>query len=210
MGPYKILLADDHAMVREGIKRILESDPGLELIGEVGDGRELLDFLKTSLPDLIILDISMPDVTGLEALKKIKADHPQVKVLILTVHKSAETLLLAFSAQVDGYLLKDDVSEDLFNAIQNIRQGKYYISNLLSGQTATLFREITGKSLLTSRERTVLQFMVQGKTTKQIAVLSIATATVYVHRTKLKKKLKINTDAGLLAYALQKGYGSAK
>ncbi len=215
MTPYRILLAEDHALVREGIKRILERNHGLELIGEVGDGLELLEFLKKTVPDLIILDISMPNLNGLEALEKIKAKYPRVKVLMLTMHKSKERLIQAFSAGADGYLLKGNVYGDLFSALEKIRHGGHYISNLMSNQIVDLIRETPGQLLsdikLSPREEAVLQLISQGKTMRQIANhLSLALPTVHNHRTRLKKKLNVSSDAGLIRYAFQKGYAKAE
>jgi two-component system response regulator NreC len=214
MIPYKILLADDHALFREGLKRILESGPGLEIVGEVGDGLELMEFLKKSLPDLVILDISMPHLDGLKALKKIKTTYPGVKVLILTMHNSAGQLFLAFSSGADGYLLKGNVHSDLFVAIATIRQGGQYISTLMSKQIVGLFCEKRGKHLaekeLSQRELAVLELLCQGETGKQIAErLSLSPVTVHNHRASLKKKLNIGTTAGLIKYALEKGLTSS-
>ncbi|MCL4503282.1 MAG: response regulator transcription factor [Deltaproteobacteria bacterium] len=214
MSSYRILLADDHALIREGVKSVIEQVPDLKLVGEVGDGLELLKFLKTTPTDLIILDISMPHLDGLEALKKIKADYPKAKVLILTMHKSKGYMLQAFSAGADGYLLKGNAYDDLFTAIEGIRQGGHYISSLMSNQIVDLFRhEGPGQSLsehnLSQKELSVLKLIAQGKSTKQIAEqLSIALPTVQYHRNSLKKKLNINTNAGLIKYALEREYAA--
>ncbi len=194
-------------MVREGIRSILERDPDLELIGEASDGRELLEFLTKSVPDLIILDISMPHLEGLEALEKIKADFPKVKVLILTMHKSREFMLRAFLAKADGYLLKTNAHDDLFTAIEEIRKGGKYISKLMSDQIVDLLScgHLAPEEKLSSREKVVLQLFSQGKTTKQIAEhLSVSIPTVYNYLFKIRKKLDVNTNVGLLNYALKK------
>ncbi len=210
MIPYKILLADDHALLRQGIRRILESGPGLEVIGEVGDGLELLAFLEKTLPDLVILDLSMPHVDGLQALKKIKATYPKVKVLVLTMYNSAGQLLLAISSGADGYLLKENIDSDLFSAIGTIRRGGQYISNLLSKQIIGICSEKQGNLLpgrgLTQRELAVLELLCKGETGKQIAErLSLSLASIHNYRASLKKKLNISTTAGLIKYALEKG-----
>jgi DNA-binding NarL/FixJ family response regulator len=215
MTPYRILLAEDHALFREGIKMIIKRDPGLEVVGEVGDGLDLLECLKKTTPDMIILDITMPNLQGLDALKEIKTSYPDIKVLVLTMHKSKGHLLLAFSAGADGYLLKENSYNDLFAAIEKIRQGSHYISSLVSNQVIDLFRQEPGKLFprrdLSPRERSVLKLISQGKTSKQIAEqLSISLPTVQTHRTNLKKKLDINTNAGLIKYAIQKGYALAE
>jgi DNA-binding NarL/FixJ family response regulator len=213
MGQYRILLADDHALVREGIKSIIARDPSLLLVGEAGDGLELLRSLKTCEPDLIILDISMPHLDGLETLKKIKTDYPKIKILILTMHKSKGYLLLAFSAGTDGYLLKGDVFEDLFAAITKIRQGGRYISTLMSDQIVDCLRRVSmGQSSddgpsLSSKDLLVLQLIAHGKSMKQIAEqLALALPTVHYHVKILKKKFNTQTSAGLVTHALEKGY----
>ncbi len=215
MPPYKIILADDHALFREGIKRILASDPTLEVVGEAEDGLDLLELLRESHPDLVILDISMPRLGGMKALKEIKTTYPGIKVLILTMYKSAGELLMAFSCKADGYLWKGNAYNDLFQAIARIRRGKPFISNLMSNQLIGLLykkegRETTEKAL-TPRELAVLELLCKGESGKQIAErLSLSMATIYSERASLKKKLKIETTAGLIKYAIEKGIIGSK
>jgi DNA-binding NarL/FixJ family response regulator len=128
---YQIVLADDHALFREGVKRIIRQVPHLKVTGEVADGLELLELIKASPPHLVILDIAMPHLQGIEAAKLIKSLHPEVKVLILTMHKSHEHLSRAISAGVEGYLLKENTHGDLLAAIQAIKDGGTYVSALL-------------------------------------------------------------------------------
>jgi len=130
--PYRIVLADDHVILRQGLRMILEQKPDLQVIGEVGDGLELLDLLDTLTPQMVILDISMPKLRGIEATRRIKMIYPDVKVLILTMHKSQEYLDHALSAGADAYLLKEDANTELFSAIERVRRGETYISPLLS------------------------------------------------------------------------------
>ncbi len=132
MGAYRVVLADDHVMVRQGVKRILKEIPDLEVMGEVGDGLQLLELIKKNPPDLIVLDISMPHLQGIEATKKIKARYPQIKILLLTMHKNKEYLYHAIAAGAEGYLLKEDADTELISAIATIRQGGSYISSLMS------------------------------------------------------------------------------
>ena len=133
MSAYRVVLADDHVMVRQGVKRILKEIPDLEVVGEVGNGLELLELLKKDRPDLILLDISMPHLQGIEATKKIKARCPEIKILLLTMHKNKEYLYHAIAAGAEGYLLKEDADTELLSAIATIRQGGSYISSLMSG-----------------------------------------------------------------------------
>jgi two-component system, NarL family, response regulator NreC len=133
MSSYRIILADDHALVREGIKRIIQEDPALKVVDETGDGVELLHLLEESTPDMVILDISMPGMRGVDALKIIKELYPQVKILVLTMHKTTEYLYMSMDNGADGYLLKEDANEILHSAIQSIRDGKTFISPLMFG-----------------------------------------------------------------------------
>ena len=133
-----IVLADDHVMFRQGVKRIIEETPGLEVVGEANDGLELLSLLKARLPELVILDISMPHLRGLEATREIKKLYPRVKVIFLTMHRSREFLQQALEAGADGFLLKEDADFELLRAIQTVRGGKKFISTLLSTEMADL------------------------------------------------------------------------
>lgn len=213
MAALRVLLADDHPLFREGIKKILDGNPNIQVVGEAGDGVELLEALKKDVPDLIILDISMPRLQGLDALKVIKADYPRVKILVLTMHDSKGHVFLAFSGGADGYLLKQNAYQDLFSAIETIRQGTPYISCLVSDQVIDLFRPKAGEvfeTKLSSREQQVLELIAQGKTSKQVAdLLAIGVASVQTYRYKMKKKLRIKSNADLIKYALNKGYTSA-
>lgn len=133
MPNYRIMLADDHVLVREGIKRIIQEDPKLTVVDETGDGVELLRLLEETTPDMIILDISMPGLGGIEAVKIIKELYPQIKVLVLTMHKNKEYLYVAMDNGADGYLVKDDANDVLHSAIKTIRRGKTFISPLIFG-----------------------------------------------------------------------------
>jgi len=214
--PYRILLADDHVMFRQGMKRILEGVADLEVVGEVGDGLKLLERLKKSPPDMVILDISMPNLRGIEATKEIKTAYSEVKVLILTMHKDKEYLYHAISAGADGYLLKEDADTELFSAIETIRRGGNYISPLLSVELANdLAQTFHGTGFkppfepLTTREREVLKLIAEGKSNKEAAsLLFISVRTVQHHRANIMRKLNIRKTADLVRYAIRKGYVS--
>jgi len=133
MSKYRIMLADDHALLRSGIKRLLQEDPGLVVIGEAGDGLELLDLLEEQTPDLVILDISMPRLQGLEAIKFIKGLHPAVKILILSMHKGKDYVYKAMQKGADGYMIKEDADAVLRSAIETLRRGETFISPLIFG-----------------------------------------------------------------------------
>ena len=215
MSPYRIALADDHVLVRQGFKRILEGVGDLEVIGEANDGIELLNLLSQVTPDMVILDIFMPNLRGIEAIHEIKKIHPDVKVLILTMHKDKEYLYLSLSAGAKGYLLKEDADKELFSAIEKVRQGKTYISPFFSeevvddlvqigrGDAKTIFET----DPLTPREREVLKLVAEGKSSKEIALLLfISVSTVNNHRASIMEKLNLNKATDLVKYAIRKGY----
>jgi DNA-binding NarL/FixJ family response regulator len=214
MSTYRIILADDHAMFRHGIRRIIEEHHDLEILGEASDGLELLQLLKKAAPDMVVLDISMPNLRGIEATREIKVMHPKVKVLILTMHKDKEHLFHAISAGAEGYLLKEDAHPELFNAIRTIRSGEIYISRLLANHVP----KSNGKGdnrqpltvvcePLTNREREVLKLIAEGKSNKEIAeLLFISIRTVQHHRANMMKKLSFKKTADLIKYAIRKEY----
>lgn len=215
MSPYRIVLADDHVMFRQGIKRILERENGLEVVGEVGDGLKLLDLVKNSPPDMVILDISMPSLRGIEATREIKSANSGVKVLVLTMHKDKQYLYHAVSAGAEGYLLKEDADTELFSAIEKIQQGGKYLSPLLSdGLTDDLVQVCCeGRrppfEPLTIREREVLKLIAEGKSSKEVAeLLFISIHTVQNHRANIMGKLNIRKTADLVKYAIREGYTS--
>jgi DNA-binding NarL/FixJ family response regulator len=216
LSPYRIALADDHVMFRKGIKSIIEGAADLEVIGEAGDGLNLLELLKKVTPDMVILDISMPNLRGLEATREIKMISPGVKVLILTMHKDKEYVYHAISAGAEGYLLKEDADTELFAAIEKIRHGRQYISPLLSGElTHELIqahhkgRLASPSESLTTREREVLKLLAEGISNKEIAdLLYISSRTVEHHRANIMRKLNIRKTANLVKYAVRKGYTS--
>jgi len=216
VNPYRIILADDHAMFRQGIKNILEGAEEMEVVGEADDGLKLLELLQKVTPDMVILDISMPNLRGLEATREIKIISPDVKVLILTMHKDKEYIYYAIAAGAEGYLLKEDADTELFAAIEKIRQGGHYISPLLSGELTHELIQASQKGQLTPpsdpltlREREVLKLIAEGISNKEIAdLLYISIRTVEHHRANIMEKLNIKQTANLIKYAIRKGYTS--
>ena len=215
MGSYHIVLADDHLMFRQGLKKILEERSDLEVVGEADCGLELIRLLEELVADLILLDISMPTLRGLEAIPEIKMNYPKVKILVLTMHKDKEYLYQAMTGGADGYLLKEDADSELFSAIDRIRQGKIYVSpNLSEGLTddwIRMSREDHGSSFeperLTVRERQILKLIAEGKSAKEIGdLLFISARTVERHRANIMEKLDLKNAADLIKYAVQKGY----
>jgi len=215
MAPYSIVLADDHALVRQGLRRILEGTDDLEVVGEANDGLELLQLLTRLTPQMVILDIFMPNLRGIEAITEIKTMHPEVKVLILTMHRDKEYLYLALSAGAKGYLLKEDAPKELFAAIAKVRQDKTYISPYFSDKVIDDLVQIGKRDAkvifeadpLTPREREVLKLVAEGKSSKEIAsLLFISVFTVNNHRANIMEKLNLKKATDLVKYAIRKGY----
>lgn len=212
MEPYRIVLTDDHALFRDGLKSLIASFPDVAVVGEADDGLKLLDLLKKVAADLVILDISMPNLRGMEATKQIKTLYPKTRVLILTMHKSVEYLDSALSCGANGYLLKQNAYGDLYSAIKTIREGRVYISALLAEEVNdVLVQRCRGIGVaceaLTLREREVLKLVAEGKSSKEIAgLLYISIMTVHNHRANIKKKLKTKTNAELVKFAIEQGF----
>jgi DNA-binding NarL/FixJ family response regulator len=211
---YRVILADDHVLMRRGLRLILEENSNLEISAEVGDGLELLSVLQKINPDLIILDVSMPNLRGIEAIPEIRRVRPNAKVLMLTMHKEEDYLYQAVSAGANGYLLKDDAEKELFSAIEHIKNGKIYISPSLADQSmqnwARLRRgedDSRSSESLTVREREILKLIAGGKSNKEIGdLLYISVRTVERHRANMMSKLNIRKTAELVQYALRKHY----
>ncbi len=207
MSPYAVVLADDHVMFREGLRKIVERIEGVFIIAEVSDGLELLELLKRSSPDLVILDISMPNLRGLEACREIKQLYPQVKVLILTMYRKKEFIRQALTDGADGFLLKEDPSSELIRAVNTLKQGGKYLSPLLTGAVMSLNLADEHTDLLTMREREVLKLLAEGKKAQEIArILFISVNTVRRHRYNIMEKLNLKNMADLIKYAISQHY----
>jgi len=213
MKAYTIVLADDHAMMREGIRSLIDAVENLEVVGEVGDGLALLSLLKKRSPDMVILDISMPGMRGLEAAREIKVLNPDIHILILSMHKSEEFLSMALAAGARGYLLKEDSGDELLTAIDQIRKGGTYLSKKLAGEFPEAIISIcrgnhdAPRDPLTPRERHVLQLIAEGHTDRQISdKLCISVRTVHRHHANIRNKLDLRRTAELVRYAIAHGY----
>lgn len=207
MGSYNIVLADDHVMFREGIRKIIERIEEAVISGEADDGLELLELLKKSCPDLVILDISMPNLRGLEAIREIKKNYPQVRILVLTMHRKKEFIRKALADGADGFLLKEDPAGELIRAVLAIKRGDKYLSQLITSDLISLTREPDQIDILTSREREVLTLLAEGKKNREIAAdLFISANTVRRHRYNIMEKLNLNNLADLLKYAISQNY----
>ena len=208
-----VLIVEDHTLIREGLRSLLSSHPDLEVIGEAGDGREAIRQAEKLSPALILMDLSMPRMGGVEAIREIKKSQTKIKILALTVNDSEEHVLAALKAGADGYILKDSTRAELVQAIQNVLAGKRVLSPGISEKVIEgyLARKKAGSlqtpwDTLTNREREVLKLIGEGYTSKEIAdYLCISLNTVEKHRSNLMEKLNLHTISSLTSYALEKG-----
>jgi RNA polymerase sigma factor (sigma-70 family) len=209
----RIVLAEDHTILREGLRALLSADPNFEIIGEAPDGREAVRCVEKLEPDLLLIDLSMPRMSGMDAIREIRKRFPAVKIIALTVHKTEEYLLTTLQAGADGYVLKDATHEELVMAIKNVMGGKSYLSpgvsekvidGYLEGKESN--RSLSSWETLSQREREVLKLIAEGYKNKEIAEdLCISLKTVEKHRANLMKKLDLHNAAALTVYAVQKG-----
>lgn len=211
---HRILLVEDHKILREGLKALLSVAPDIEVIGEAEDGRMAIKHAETYLPDLILMDLSMPKTGGLEATREIKRVQPDIKILVLTVNDSEEYVQAALQAGADGYVLKDADRQELLAAIKHVLNGKRYLSPGVSGKIIEgylsagngVLKTKTAWDGLTHREKEILKLIAEGYQNKNIAdYLCISLKTVEKHRANLMKKLDIHNTAHLTAYAMEKG-----
>jgi DNA-binding NarL/FixJ family response regulator len=211
MNPIRVLIADDHALVRAGIRLLLESLPGIKVVAEADEGRQALQLIATHHPDVVLMDIAMPELNGLEAAARITKEHPTVRIIILSMHANEEYVWQALRAGATGYLLKDAGTAELELAVKAVARGETYLTPVVSKHViADYVRRTGGESspldLLTPRQREILQLIAEGHTTKEIArILGISVKTVETHRTQLMERLDIHDIAGLVRYAIQIG-----
>ena len=207
MSAYNVVLVDDHTMFREGLRKIIEKIEDVKISGEAGDGLELLQLLKDSSPDLVILDLSMPNMGGLEAIKETKKICPQAKILVLTMYKDKAFIRQVLKDGAVGFLSKDDAGNELIRAIGTIKKGGKYYSPLLPNMIPSLLREKEEKEVLTMREREILKLVAAGNKTSEIAeALFISPHTVRRHRENIMEKLHTKTLAALIKYAISGSY----
>ena len=216
MSAIRVVLADDHALVRAGIRALLEKLPGIEVVGEAGTGREALELVRSELPNIVLMDIAMTELGGLEALPRITKDFPSVKVIILSAHASEEYVIRALREGASGYMLKDSATAELELAINSVIQGKIYLSPSISRTVIDDYLQRVGGAIsaleqLTSRQREILQSIAEGKNVKEIAAdLDISIKTVESHRLQLMDRLNIHDVPGLVRYAIRNGLVSAE
>jgi DNA-binding NarL/FixJ family response regulator len=207
MTPIRVLIADDHALVRAGIRALVEKIEGVVVVGEAGKGSEALELVKDLRPNLILLDITMPDGGGFEVLDQVTKKYPEIRVIVLTVHEAGEYAIRALREGAAGFLPKSAASTELELAIQTVVRGESYISPETSRKTLLEIGKGTTKrdllATLSPRQREVLRLIAEGRTTKQIAhVLEISVKTVETHRAQLMERLGIHDVAGLVRYAI--------
>jgi DNA-binding NarL/FixJ family response regulator len=209
----RIVIAEDHTILREGLRVLLSSSSNYEVIGEAEDGREAIRCVEKNKPDLILTDLSMPRMNGMEAIREIKKRSPGTKVVVLTVHKAEEYILAALGAGAEGYVLKDSTHSELMEAVKNVLGGKHYISPGISEKVIGGYLEgkkrlktHTPWETLTQREREILKLIAEGYRNKEIAnTLYISVKTVEKHRANLMEKLDLHSASALTAFAMEKG-----
>lgn len=210
---YRIVIAEDHTILREGLKALLVSDSKFKVVGEAEDGRDAIRLAEKLAPDLILMDLSMPGMNGMDAIVEIKKRLSDIKIVVLTVHKTEEYILAALQAGADGYLLKDDTHAELMMAVKSVFSGKTYLSPAISEKVIEGYIEgrktlktSTSWDSLSRREREVLKLIAEGNKNKEIAeYLYLSLKTVEKHRSNLMKKLDLHNAATLTAFAIEKG-----
>lgn len=203
----RIVIVDDHAMVRKGFRLILNQEPDLEVIAEAGNGPEAVRLALELKPDLVIMDIAMPDMTGVEATRRIRESCQNCRVLILSMHKDSVYVRESLRAGARGYLLKDSIDEDLLRAVRAVALGDGFLSPEISSTVLDDYQQTKDPfDLLTAREREVLQLLAEGKVAKEVATaLDVSIFTVDAHRGRIMKKLGLKSSTELVKFAMRKG-----
>jgi DNA-binding NarL/FixJ family response regulator len=209
----KILIAEDHAILREGLRALLSGSPDLEIIGEAEDGQEAINLARQLQPHLVLMDLTMPNINGTEAIRTIKRQNPDICIIVLTVHKSEEYVRATLDAGANGYILKDDTHNDLLNAITSAQKGNIYLSpgicnkvinGYLDNASSTSLPSSSSWSQLTVREREVTKLIAEGKKSREVAdYLSVSLKTVEKHRTNLMRKLDLHSVSAITKYAIE-------
>ena len=206
-----IVVADDHAIIREGLRRLLEAEDGFVVSGEAEDGRQVLDVVERARPDIIILDITMPGMGGLETLERLRTEYPDTRVILLSVHTDPPFIKSAIGLRADGYVLKNGPASEIVTAIREVMKGGSYFSPAVAREIVEQVRAPYSDSpdpfnLLSAREREVLRLIADGLSAKEVATeLSISTKTVEAHRTSLMRKLGVRKATELVRYAVRHG-----
>jgi DNA-binding NarL/FixJ family response regulator len=213
MNPIRILLADDHNVVRKGLRLLLESHPGFVVVADAADGREAVALATVHSPDVVVMDVAMPGLNGIEAARQILGKRSETAIVFLSMHSDEGYVLKALKAGARGYLLKDSADHDLINAVKAVTDGKAFFSPAISKMLVEDYvRQMNERAvedsfdLLTTREREVLQLLAEGKNNKEVAtVLNLSLYTVETHRGNIFQKLNLHSGAELILYAIRKG-----
>jgi len=208
--PLRIIVADDHEVVRQGIRAVLQSQPDWEVCAEAANGREAIEKSKELKPDIVVLDVAMPEVNGLVAVREILQDRPDTKILMLTMHESEQIIREVLEAGAHGYLLKSDAGRDLVSAVTALHRNKRFFTSkvaemVLENVTRSKLRpEVAVKDVLTNREREVVHLLAEGKSTREVAeVLGLSVKTAETHRSNVMRKLDLHSVSELVLYAVR-------
>jgi two-component system response regulator NreC len=212
MMPIRILLADDHTVVRDGLRALLERQPDMTVVAEAADGRDSVRLAEEQSPDVVVMDITMPNMNGIEATRRILAANPRTAVVILSMHQDESYVLRSLKAGAKGYLLKDSLRSDIVDAIRAVSQGRSFLTRKISRiMKEDYVRQMERRGvedsydLLTDREREILQLVAEGKANKEVAgLLNIGLTTVETHRTHILQKLGLHSVPELILYAVRK------
>lgn len=210
---HRILIVEDHTLLRAGLKALLDRDPEFEIVGEADNGRDAVRAVGAHSPDLVLMDLSMPGMNGMEAIRDIKRRYPETRILVLTIHKAEEYIHEALRAGTDGYILKDATHDELRVAVRSVLNGKTYLSPDISDKVINVYLGNDNQTIststwdtLTHREREVLKLVAEGHPNRYIAdFLCLSVKTVEKHRSNLMKKLDLHNASTLTAYAIEKG-----
>lgn len=209
MNPLRIVIVDDHAVVRRGVRALLESQPGWEVAGEAVTGREAVDLAKRLSPDIVVMDLSLPELNGLDAARQILKDSPRTEVLVLTMHHSEELVRNVLQAGARGYVLKSDADESLIAAVESLRHHKPFLTStvtefVLDDYVHRAEEDVVNAGTVTPREREIIQLLAEGKSNKETAsALSVSVKTVEAHRANIMRKLRLRSVSDLVRYAIR-------
>jgi two-component system response regulator NreC len=205
----RIVLADDHKIVRHGLRAILEQNEGMEVVGEAENGQQAIAVTNATHPDVVLMDVTMPELNGIDAAKRIAGEHPRTKIIALSMCADRRYVLRMLAAGASGYLLKNAAAEELVRALRAAVAGRTYLSPEIAGLVVESLRERSAPDELSSREREVLQLLAEGRTSKEIAVqLHVAVTTVETHRRQIMAKVNLHSIAELTKYAIREGITS--